>query len=54
MHLDRIEIDTSIEVIVVSFPGRWWHHNDLYLSINSYNLALERSPLRQCIFQLFP
>ena len=23
-----IGIDTKIEVIVVSFPGRWWHHND--------------------------
>ena len=22
---------------VVSFPGRWWHHNDLNLGINSYN-----------------
>ena len=21
---------------VVSFPGRWWHHNDLNLGINSY------------------
>ena len=22
---------------VVSFPGRWWHHNDLNLGINSYS-----------------
>ena len=22
---------------VVSFPGRWWHHNDLNFGINSYN-----------------
>ena len=60
-HHDRIEIDTEIEVIVVSpttweahhspradlrpravvsFPGRWWHHNDLNLGINSYNSPL--------------
>ena len=25
---------------VVSFPGRWWHHNDLNLGINSYNSTL--------------
>ena len=24
---------------VVSFPGRWWHHNDLNLGINSYILS---------------
>ena len=26
--------------VVVSFPGRWWHHNDLNLGINSYNSSL--------------
>ena len=26
---------------VVSFPGRWWHHNDLNLGINSYNNNLQ-------------
>ena len=25
---------------VVSFPGRWWHHNDLNLGINSYNIQI--------------
>ena len=37
MHHDRIEIDTSISVIVVS-PTTWEaHQNDLNLGINSYN-----------------
>ena len=37
-HHDRIEIDTSISVIMVS-PTTWEaHHNDPNLGINSYNL----------------
>ena len=36
-HHNRIEIDTSVSVIVVS-PTAWEaHHNDLNLGINSYN-----------------
>ena len=27
---------------VVSFPGRWWHHNDLNLGINSYSHYLNQ------------
>ena len=55
-HHDGIEIDTSISVIVVSptiweavsFPGRWWHHNDLNHGINSYKSRSGSPPL---IFQ---
>ena len=36
-HHDRIEIDTSISVIVVSATTWEAHHNDLNLGINSYS-----------------
>ena len=28
------------------FPCRWWHHNDLNLAINSYNLGCSYSDMR--------
>ena len=55
-HHNRIEIDTSISVVlvslttweahhspraVVSFSSRWWDNNDLNIGINSYHIGLE-------------
>ena len=37
------KLTTALELrprAVVSFPGRWWHHNDLNLGINSYDSSL--------------
>ena len=60
-----IGIDTKIEVIVVSpttwvahhspravvsFPGRWWHHNDRNRGINFYSIMMPQSILNLCRF----
>ena len=34
-------IDTNIEVIVVSFPGRYWDHNDRNWHINFYSIVMK-------------
>ena len=45
-----IGIDTKIEVIVVSFPGRWWHHNDRNRGINFFSIMMPQNILNLCRF----
>ena len=33
---------------VVSFPGRWWHHNDRNRGINFYSIMMLQSMLNLC------
>ena len=45
-----VGLDTKIEVIVVIFPGRWWHHNDQNQGINFYSIMMLESIFNLCRF----